>query len=228
MYIYDDCAHFWNSFIVSVLIYAPLYTNVCVHLVLFSVLLPVSSLWRALLHLSIPHLVITPSCSMFINLHAEIQLLTLSIFSRVQNPLILQHSLWPTLGLLSSEDRPITSFDSPSVCRYTWVTGREPLTYYDMNLSAQDHQTFFTCDSDHLRPADAGETTRARAVDLSDLLSVIRPFWQLVCLCGSNAEGVEREKPTGSHLRSTWSSGGGRVSSSLFHLFLSLFSLVYI
>ncbi|XP_065128986.1 suppressor of tumorigenicity 7 protein homolog isoform X3 [Paramisgurnus dabryanus] len=39
--------------------------------------------------------------------------------------------------------------------RYTWVTGREPLTYYDMNLSAQDHQTFFTCDSDHLRPADA-------------------------------------------------------------------------
>ncbi|KAF3855250.1 hypothetical protein F7725_023305 [Dissostichus mawsoni] len=24
-----------------------------------------------------------------------------------------------------------------------------------MNLSAQDHQTFFTCDSDHLRPADA-------------------------------------------------------------------------
>ncbi|KAK1888367.1 Suppressor of tumorigenicity 7 protein like [Dissostichus eleginoides] len=38
---------------------------------------------------------------------------------------------------------------------YTWVTGREPLTYYDMNLSAQDHQTFFTCDSDHLRPADA-------------------------------------------------------------------------
>uniref|UniRef100_A0A7N8WQY8 Suppression of tumorigenicity 7 n=1 Tax=Mastacembelus armatus TaxID=205130 RepID=A0A7N8WQY8_9TELE len=39
--------------------------------------------------------------------------------------------------------------------QYTWVTGREPLTYYDMNLSAQDHQTFFTCDSDHLRPADA-------------------------------------------------------------------------
>ncbi|KAG7214428.1 hypothetical protein INR49_006385 [Caranx melampygus] len=33
------------------------------------------------------------------------------------------------------------------------VSGREPLTYYDMNLSAQDHQTFFTCDSDHLRPA---------------------------------------------------------------------------
>lgn len=44
-----------------------------------------------------------------------------------------------------------------SIYRYTWVTGREPLTYYDMNLSAQDHQTFFTCDTDHLRPADASK-----------------------------------------------------------------------
>lgn len=43
------------------------------------------------------------------------------------------------------------------ICSYTWVTGREPLTYYDMNLSAQDHQTFFTCDTDHLRPADASK-----------------------------------------------------------------------
>lgn len=32
--------------------------------------------------------------------------------------------------------------------RFTWETDKEPLTYYDMNLSAQDHQTFFTCDSD--------------------------------------------------------------------------------
>lgn len=27
--------------------------------------------------------------------------------------------------------------------RYHWVTGKEPLTYYDMNLSAQDHQVMF-------------------------------------------------------------------------------------
>lgn len=56
---------------------------------------------------------------------------------------------------------------SALVFRYTWVTGREPLTYYDMNLSAQDHQTFFTCDSDHLRPADASKQTRVRRMHLA-------------------------------------------------------------
>ncbi len=32
--------------------------------------------------------------------------------------------------------------------RFTHATNKEPLTYYDMNLSAQDHQTFFTCEYD--------------------------------------------------------------------------------
>ncbi|XP_060701273.1 suppressor of tumorigenicity 7 protein homolog isoform X2 [Hemiscyllium ocellatum] len=50
---------------------------------------------------------------------------------------------------------PLNLFRGAEYSRYTWVTGREPLTYYDMNLSAQDHQTFFTCDTDHVRPADA-------------------------------------------------------------------------
>ncbi|KAM4797050.1 suppressor of tumorigenicity 7 protein-like isoform 1-T2 [Rhinophrynus dorsalis] len=50
---------------------------------------------------------------------------------------------------------PLNLFRGAEYNRYTWVTGREPLTYYDMNLSAQDHQTFFTCDTDALRPSDA-------------------------------------------------------------------------
>lgn len=31
---------------------------------------------------------------------------------------------------------------------FSQVTKKEPLTFYDMNLSAQDHQTFFTCEAD--------------------------------------------------------------------------------
>ncbi|XP_040143317.1 suppressor of tumorigenicity 7 protein-like isoform X10 [Ictidomys tridecemlineatus] len=54
---------------------------------------------------------------------------------------------------------PLNLFRGAEYRRYTWVTGKEPLTYYDMNLSAQDHQTFFTCDSDFLRPSDTGRDT---------------------------------------------------------------------
>lgn len=36
--------------------------------------------------------------------------------------------------------------------RFAIETKKEPLTYYDMNLSAQDHQTFFTCEGDASRP----------------------------------------------------------------------------
>ncbi|CAH3026520.1 unnamed protein product, partial [Porites evermanni] len=46
--------------------------------------------------------------------------------------------------------------------RYYWVTGKEPLTYYDMNLSAQDHQTFFTCDAD-AESADPSDELMLRA-----------------------------------------------------------------
>lgn len=62
-----------------------------------------------------------------------------------------------------------------------------------MNLSAQDHQTFFTCDSDHLRPADASKQTHIHTYavfitmwfDLS-AEGVMWPLWHinmLVFLC---------------------------------------------
>lgn len=60
------------------------------------------------------------------------------------------------------------------------MTGREPLTYYDMNLSAQDHQTFFTCDSDHLRPADASKEAVAHVQHAGTNL---KPWSHAVCVC---------------------------------------------
>lgn len=88
------------------------------------------------------------------------------------------------------------------VFRYTWVTGREPLTYYDMNLSAQDHQTFFTCDSDHLRPADASKPTHTKYIHL-DLCGqvVMWPIWHLkyVSLCVCVLQLCRRHGERGTH-----------------------------
>ncbi len=46
--------------------------------------------------------------------------------------------------------------------RYYSATKKQALTFYDLNLSAQDHQTFFTCDSDKERKADSIMTSAWR------------------------------------------------------------------
>lgn len=47
---------------------------------------------------------------------------------------------------------PFNLFRGSEYQRFFWATSKEPLTFYDMNLSAQDHQTFFNCDLDAGKP----------------------------------------------------------------------------
>nr|KAF6291773.1 suppression of tumorigenicity 7 like [Myotis myotis] len=75
---------------------------------------------------------------------------------------------------------PLNLFRGAEYRRLTWVTGKEPLTYYDMNLSAQDHQTFFTCDTDFLRPSDTGSKLK---VTFSRKSSLGSSFFSAVLQC---------------------------------------------
>lgn len=47
---------------------------------------------------------------------------------------------------------PMSLLRGAEYSKLTDANGKEPLTFYDMNLSAQDHQTFFTCEYDDGKP----------------------------------------------------------------------------
>ena len=59
---------------------------------------------------------------------------------------------------------PLTLFRGAEYQRFTAAAGKEPLTYYDMNLSAQDHQTFFTSEYDTGKPEYDSEYDRGLVV----------------------------------------------------------------
>ena len=47
---------------------------------------------------------------------------------------------------------PSALFRGAEYQRLIQHNGKEPLTFHDMNLSAQEHQTFFSCDMDEGKP----------------------------------------------------------------------------
>ncbi|CRK92731.1 CLUMA_CG006331, isoform A [Clunio marinus] len=63
-------------------------------------------------------------------------------------------ALTGTSSLISGKvwRNPFNLFRGSEYQRFFWATSKEPLTYYDMNLSAQDHQTFFNCELDNGKP----------------------------------------------------------------------------
>ena len=68
---------------------------------------------------------------------------------------------------------PLNLFRGSEYSRLTKATQKEPLTYYDMNLSAQDHQTFFTCDADSNRPEYQSKGPQIIAINFNFQLLIV-------------------------------------------------------
>lgn len=65
-----------------------------------------------------------------------------------ENVNIHNGSSGPGQGECKVWKNPLNLYRGAEYQRFYWATNKEPLTYYDMNLSAQDHQTLFTCEAD--------------------------------------------------------------------------------
>ena len=64
----------------------------------------------------------------------------------------LQSTLQSTVPECKVWKNPMSLLRGAEYSKVTASNGKEPLTFYDMNLSAQDHQTFFSCDLDEGKP----------------------------------------------------------------------------
>jgi hypothetical protein len=61
---------------------------------------------------------------------------------------------------------PCALFRGAEYQRLIQYNGKEPLTFHDMNLSAQEHQTFFSCDLDEGKPEYESKTLKQHCPSL--------------------------------------------------------------
>ena len=64
---------------------------------------------------------------------------------------------------------PCALFRGAEYQRLIQCNGKEPLTFHDMNLSAQEHQTFFSCDLDEGKPEYESMGIERREIDTISL-----------------------------------------------------------
>lgn len=71
---------------------------------------------------------------------------------------------------------PTALFRGAEYQRFAQLAKKEPLTFYDLNLSAQDHQNFFTCDGDSSR--EDYEGMEQQSDDFLFCFSVMSVAWR--------------------------------------------------